>query len=176
MTTTKSRPYWPAIERAAIAGVHPADLCRKYGVTLAALRKQSQRNKWPVPNRILKRAKELSQVVPGDILETAAENWLAQGQAANGYALRILRTKLERAASRPDSIDDLADVEDIATAAKMARTCAGLDAAVSLNLHQHQHSHRVETPALLRLQALPIHSAGESLAAVDEAEWAEISD
>jgi hypothetical protein len=133
MTTVQQRPNWPAIAQAAIAGIPYADLSKRFGVTHAAIKKQSQRNRWPVPNRILKRARELSPVVPGDAVDTAAENWLAHGQAANGFALRILRAKLERAASKLDSIADLADladVEGVATAAKMARLCAGLDSAV----------------------------------------------
>lgn len=134
----KIKPDWRAIEKAAIAGMPYPLLAEKFGVSLAAVKKQASRGKWPVPARIMRRARELSPHVTGDAVTMAAENLLNDGQTASLHAMKILLGKLAKAAKHPETVDDIASVGEVVTAGKGARSIAGLDrvepANVSVNL------------------------------------------
>src|SRR3954467_12229233 len=69
---TATATDWTAIEKAAISGVSYPKLAARFGVTLAAVKKQASRGKWPVPARIMRRARELSPNVTGEAVTIAA--------------------------------------------------------------------------------------------------------
>lgn len=128
MKPERNRPDWIAIEKAAIAGVPYPELATRFRVTLSAIKKQASRNRWPVPARIRRRAKELSPAVTGpEAVTAAAESLLRDGEAATGLAMRVIVGKLQKAAAKPQSVADIASVTDVVSALKGARLAAGMD-------------------------------------------------
>jgi hypothetical protein len=116
---------WSAIEKVAITGLPYPKLAKCFGVTLAAVKKQASRGKWPVPARIMRRARELSPAVTGEAVTVAARSLLADGNTATVHAMKILLGKLAKAAARTASIADLSDVGGIVMAMKSARVARG---------------------------------------------------
>lgn len=121
---------WQAIQQAAIAGVSYPVLAKRFRVSLDAVKQRACRGKWPVPARILRRAKELAvspDVTAHDAVTAGAESLLKDGQTATLHGMRILLAKLEKAAAKPSSVADIEDVQDVVAAAKGARVLAGMD-------------------------------------------------
>jgi hypothetical protein len=128
---TSRKPNWKTIREMAVAGLSFPQLAKRCGASLAAIKKRSSREKWPVPARIMRRARELSPHVTDEVVTDMAENLLHEGTVATCHAMKILRLKLARAVANPASIADLRDVQGVVTALKGARLAAGLDKAES---------------------------------------------
>ncbi len=109
---------------AAIAGVSYPKLAGRFGVSLSAVKKQASRNKWPVPARIMRRAKELSPAVTDEAVTVGAEILAQIGESNALLIARFVSDQIKRGTRKPVAITQWSD---LATAHKLVQSATGRD-------------------------------------------------
>jgi hypothetical protein len=113
---------WAEIEKLAIAGVSIPDLARRFALKPNSIRVRAARYKWPTPLAIAKKAKELEGKPTTDLLQVAAEDWVAKGEAHRKIAFEVASASIKKFQARsPKNFRELKAADDV------ARRSAGLD-------------------------------------------------
>lgn len=118
------KPNWSTIEKAAIAGASYPQLAKRFGVTLSAVKKQASRGKWPVPARIMRRARELSPHVTDEAVTVGAECLNEIGEKNALLIARFVSAQIKRDIQKPMPISQWSD---LSTAHRLVQNATGRD-------------------------------------------------
>lgn len=132
---------WEAIKTLVSSGVSFKEVADNTGVAWESIKKRAQREKWPYPAAVARRAKEMmasvnkplvrtDQSVPSvpkadselDLQSIVADSWLEKAENHRVLAFNLAHGALKRA-----KVPVIRGWRDIETADKMARRAAGLD-------------------------------------------------
>jgi hypothetical protein len=136
------RTDWEAIKTLVVSGVGFKEVADQTGVGWESIRKRAQREGWPYPAAVARKAKEMmasvskpmvrvdNQSVPSvpevdselDLQGIVADSWLERAENHRVLAFNIAHKALKGSKSVP-----IRGWRDIDTADKMARRAAGLD-------------------------------------------------
>lgn len=136
------RTDWEAIKTLVVSGVSFKEVSDTTGVAWATIRKKAQRERWPYPAAVARKAKEMMKsvskplvradngsvqsvtepILEPDLLSKAADSWLERAENHRLLSYDIAHKALKGAKSVP-----IRGWRDIDTADKMARRAAGLD-------------------------------------------------
>lgn len=113
-----------------------------------AIRKRAEREQWPLPERVAKKAQELVQkiVQNNDLSDKSAQNWAQNGENHRALAFKVASKAMNSVAAAPPEVKDWSDVERID---KIARRAAGLDTTettVQANVSFQMLGERFERP------------------------------
>ena len=139
-----SRPpsdAWSAAREAAALGVPFRQIAETYGLSLEAVRKRAQRDKWPRPEKL---APPPPPSVPPSAL--AAQSWAERGEQHRAAVFRLASEALARA--KPRRLEEWADIE---RAARLADRAAGLDKPAALVSIQFPQVQSTESQAVIDL-------------------------
>ena len=109
---------WSAAREAVALGVSLRDAAASYGLSLAAVRKRAEREKWPRPDA-LPPPVSAPVVAPSQL---AAQSWAERGEMHRAAVFRLASEALAKA--KPRRLEDWSDIE---RAARLADRAAGLD-------------------------------------------------
>lgn len=137
---------WKAAREAAALGVPLKRIAEEYGLTLAAVRKRAQREKWPKPEQ-LTGAPPPPVPTPSTL---AAQSWAERGEAHRAAVFKLASEALAKA--KPRRLEEWADIE---RAARLADRAAGLDKPAALVSIQFPAMHSSESPPIIDLSANP---------------------
>lgn len=113
---------WSAAREAAALGVPFRQIAETYGLSLEAVRKRAQRDKWPRPEKLVPPP---PPSVPPSTL--AAQSWAERGEQHRAAVFKLASEALAKA--KPRKLEDWADIE---RAARLADRAAGLDKPAAL--------------------------------------------
>lgn len=131
---------WERIKALYMAGKSAKEIAEIEGGTANAIYLKAFKQKWPTPNRIRKSLPpEARKPTPAQIQK---QQTIAQNEAIIQHSAEVLREKGERGTSKavdvilkliekinPEAIEELGDINAIATALNSLRKATGLDKA-----------------------------------------------
>lgn len=110
----KALTNWQAAREAVALGASLRDTAAAYGVSLDAIKKRVEREKWSRPE-------QLAAVVP---VVVAAQSWQQKGEQHRSQIFAMASRALSAIADTPPELTNWSDIE---RAARLADRAAGLD-------------------------------------------------
>ena len=129
---------WDAVKAACVAGIGYSEAARVFGIRSPhAIIMKSRRDRWPIPNRVEERARQLQASLQrrseaaeqrrdsnAVTTETLARSWVERGEQHRALAFNLAHSELIAASKRGLPIEDWSGAEK---ADRMARKACGLD-------------------------------------------------
>ncbi len=100
-----------------------------------AIRKRAEREDWPLPEKVIKKAREIvaqrTAVQAVQTTQMVAENWLEKGEQSRAMAWKISEKPLKALADGKTDAPEVKTWQDVAAIVKLNRQAAGLDTGES---------------------------------------------
>ncbi len=131
---------WERVKALYCAGVPIKDICKREGGTDRSIYVKAHKERWPSPRRIRKELPpEAREPTPGELrkreeirkndllIKHSAEVLRDKGEQGTSKAVDVLYDLLKKL--KPEQIEQIADVQTLATAINALRKATGLDKA-----------------------------------------------